>query len=46
MLHLKCIKQEIEAEKLLFVRSWFVFVKFGKGCYRNIHIPKKKRWQN
>ncbi len=24
------------------MRSWIVFVKFGKGCYRHIHIPKKE----
>lgn len=24
------------------MRSWIVFVKFGKGCYRHIHILKKE----
>ena len=33
MVHLKWVKQEIEAEKLLFA-----FV----DCYRHIHIPKKE----
>ena len=42
MVHLKWITQEIEAEKLLSVASLVISVKFRKGCYHYIHIPKKE----
>jgi len=32
----------METEKLLSIRSWVISVKFGQGCYRHIHIPKKE----
>lgn len=32
----------MENEKLLSMRSWVISVKFGQGCYRHIHIPKKE----
>ncbi|VJX17321.1 Plasmid pRiA4b ORF-3-like protein [Streptococcus pneumoniae] len=42
MLHLKLVKQEIEAEKSASVEAWVISVKFKKGCYRHIQIPKTK----
>ncbi|HEW7368908.1 TPA: hypothetical protein V0584_001457 [Streptococcus pneumoniae] len=36
MLHLKLVKQEIEAEKPASVEAWIISVKFKKGCYRHI----------
>ncbi|VSE68903.1 Uncharacterised protein [Streptococcus pneumoniae] len=38
MLHLKLVKQEIEAEKPASVEAWIISVKFKKGCYRHIQI--------
>ena len=35
-------KQGMETEKLLSMRSQVISVKFGQGCYRHIHIPKKE----
>ena len=32
----------MENEKLLSMRSWVISVKFRKGCYRHIQIPKTK----
>ena len=40
MVHLKLVKQEIEAEKQAPVEAWIISVKFKKGCYRHIQIPK------
>ena len=40
MLQLKLVKQEIEAEKQAPVEAWIISVKFKKGCYRHIQIPK------
>ena len=42
MVHLKLVKQEIEAEKPASVEAWIISVKFKKGCYRHIQIPKTK----
>ena len=42
MVHLKLIKNEIEAEKQAPVEAWIISVKFRKGCYRHIQIPKTK----
>lgn len=41
MVHLKLIKNEIEAEKPASVPAWVISVKFRTGCYRHIQIPKK-----
>lgn len=43
MVHLKWIKQGIEAEKLLSMRSWVVSVKFGKVAIGIYTFLKKKR---
>ncbi|CKJ42169.1 hypothetical protein [Streptococcus pneumoniae] len=43
MLHLKLVKQEIEAEKPASVEAWVISVKFKKGCYRHIRFQKQKR---
>ena len=40
MVHLKLIKNEIEAEQQVPVEAWIISVKFKKGCYRHIQIPK------
>ena len=40
MVHLKLVKQEIEAEKPASVEAQVISVKFKKGCYRHIQIPK------
>ena len=42
MVHLKLSKNEIEAEKQAPVEAWIISVKFRKGCYRHIQIPKTK----
>ena len=42
MVHLKLIKNEIGAEKSAPVEAWIISVKFRKGCYRHIQIPKTK----
>ena len=41
MVHLKLIKNEIEAEKSASVPAWIISVKLRTGCYRHIQIPKK-----
>lgn len=41
MVHLKLIKNEIEAEKPASVPAWVISVKFRTGCYWHIQIPKK-----
>ena len=41
MVHLKLVKQEIEAEKPAPVPAWVISVKLKTGCYRHIQIPKK-----
>lgn len=41
MVHLKWIKQEIEAEKLLSVDSWVISVKFGKVAIGIYTFPKR-----
>ena len=40
MVHLKLIKNEIEAEKPASVPAWVISVKLRTGCYRHIQIPK------
>lgn len=40
MVHLKLIKNEIEAEKPASVSAWVISVKLRTGCYRHIQIPK------
>ena len=40
MVHLKWIKQEIEAEKLLSMGSWVISVKFGKVAIGIYTFPK------
>lgn len=42
MVHLKLVKQEIEAEKPASVEAQVISVKFKKGCCRHIQIPKTK----
>lgn len=42
MVHLKLVKREIEVEKPASVEAWVISVKFKKGCYRHIQIPKTK----
>ena len=41
MVHLKLVKQEIEAEKPAPVPAWVISVTLKTGCYRHIQIPKK-----